>query len=337
MRKVLSIIDTPSPDSGACKQALLHRFKANTQFCFVFITNRPRAFENLELDDYIVIPSDKFTINLKQIIEVITQKQPEVIESHSYKPHLIVAHSKLLLAERFRWHFIEHGYTAGIKLWLLNAGAFLAAAFADRVYSPNLVLVRKFARINQYVQFLPSSPAGDLPQQYPQTKFPDRIKVAFVGRLSREKNPMMLLKAARILEHVLPNRFEIVLAGEGPLEPTLKKYLAAKELFSVKLLGHVAINALNPDIVVLCSDSEGFPNTLFEFNAVLITTPVGSVPRVLANKPYLSIPVGDHLSLAAKLIEIAKDPERFAQYRSASNLLRQEFNLERKLSCLDYD
>ena len=88
---------------------------------------------------------------------------------------------------------------------------------------------------------------------------------------------------------------------------------------------------------MICSRSEGFPNTLFEFNAALITTPVGSISKVLTDKPYLSFPVGDHLSLAAKLIEIAKDPERFAKYRSASISLRQEFNLERKPSCLEYD
>lgn len=333
----MSIIDTPSPDSGACKQALLHRFKANTQFCFVFITNRPRAFENLELDDYIVIPSDKFTINLKQIIGVITQKHPEVIESHSYKPHLIVACSKLLLAQRFRWYFIEHGYTAGIKLRLLNACAFLAAAFADRVYSPNVALVRKFASINRDVQFLPSAPVGDLPAEETQANFSDRLKVAFVGRLSREKNPMMLLRAARILAHVLPNRFEIVLAGEGPLKSLLERYIAANGLSSVKLLGQIAINQLSPDVLVICSDSEGFPNTLFEFAAVIVTTPVGSIPEVLASKPHLAITVGDHVTLAEKLIQIANEPERFADYRQTTRLIRKQFTLQNKLSCLHYD
>ncbi len=109
---------------------------------------------------------------------------------------------------------------------------------------------------------------------------PDAFAVGIVARLSPVKNHALLLKAAARLAA----RFHIVLVGDGPSRAALEslsRELGIEE--RVHFTGEV-LSARNLhqffDVSVLCSTSEGFPNSLIEAMAAarpVIATPVGGV------------------------------------------------------------
>ena len=66
------------------------------------------------------------------------------------------------------------------------------------------------------------------------------------------------------------------------------------------------------DVSVLCSRSEGFPNTVIEALAAgcpVVATPVGGVPEVVVDRRTgLLVPPGDPIALAQAIEELMRDP-----------------------------
>ena len=141
----------------------------------------------------------------------------------------------------------------------------------------------------------------------------DAFLVGTVARLAPVKNHAMLLRAlAR-----LPADVHAVLIGEGASRAALEDL--AREL-QIESRVHFAGQLLEPgnlhqffDASVLCSHSEGFPNSVLEALAVgcpVVATPVGGVPEVIEDRQTgLLVPVDDSASLAERLEELRRDPQ----------------------------
>jgi|SRR5688572_21577884 teichuronic acid biosynthesis glycosyltransferase TuaC len=136
----------------------------------------------------------------------------------------------------------------------------------------------------------------------------DRI-VLFVGRLAAGKGLDDLVDAfARVAARDAAVR--LVLVGAGPLTGALGKRVAALGLADrVRFAGEVP-HAEVPrwlqasDVLALPSAAEGFPNVVREALACgrpVIATPVGDVPRVVAEDAGWLVPVGDVTALAAAM------------------------------------
>jgi glycosyltransferase involved in cell wall biosynthesis len=139
--------------------------------------------------------------------------------------------------------------------------------------------------------------------------------VLTVGRLEREKNPLML---ADVLERLDGSDWRLVICGEGPLEGMLRARL--RELGVEKhaeLLGYVPIDrglldlyrAANAFLHV--SWTEGMPQVLLEAFASgtpVVATAVGGVPEA-AGDAALLIPPGDPDAAARALERLASDPD----------------------------
>ncbi len=149
----------------------------------------------------------------------------------------------------------------------------------------------------------------------------DACVVGAVARLAPVKNHAMLLRAVA----QLPADVHLVLIGDGPARGALEAL--ARELrlegrvhFTGQLLEAVNLHQFF-DVSVLCSRSEGFPNSVIEALAVgcpVIATPVGGVPEVIVHRRTgLLVPVDDVDALAAGLAELRGDAPLRAQLREA--------------------
>jgi glycosyltransferase involved in cell wall biosynthesis len=142
------------------------------------------------------------------------------------------------------------------------------------------------------------------------------LRVLSVGRLDREKNPLLL---ADVLARLLAKepRWRLVVCGDGALKGDLDERLRRLGVRDhADLVGYVPIEAGLVDLyrsshlLLHCSWTEGVPQVLFEAFAQrlpVVATDVGGV-RDAAEGAALLVPPGDAAAAAAALETLADDP-----------------------------
>jgi glycosyltransferase involved in cell wall biosynthesis len=135
--------------------------------------------------------------------------------------------------------------------------------------------------------------------------------IGIVARLSPVKNHDLLFRAMASLD----NRFHLVVIGDGPCRGELAK--KARQL-RIEAQVHFTGEIISPcnlhqyfDVAVLCSLSEGFPNSLIEAMAAgrpVVATPVGGVKDALAHDVTgLLVPLDDPTPMADALRSLERD------------------------------
>ncbi|MEA2350495.1 MAG: hypothetical protein QOG86_1436 [Thermoleophilaceae bacterium] len=157
-----------------------------------------------------------------------------------------------------------------------------------------------------------------------------------VGRLEREKNPLLLADVLARLRQLDP-RWRLVVAGEGPLEGALRdrlRELGVEEAADVR--GYVPIDGGLPELYrsshafLHISWTEGLPQVLFEAFAAglpVVATEVGGVPAA-AGDAALLVPPGDAERPALELARLGGDAELRARLVSAGLRRVREHTLE---------
>jgi glycosyltransferase involved in cell wall biosynthesis len=174
---------------------------------------------------------------------------------------------------------------------------------AERVIElPNFLEERAFHRLD--------APARDAQRR--QWGVPDGAFVTgSVARLVPLKNHETLIRALPLLG----TDVHVVLVGDGPSRRALAELARQLEVESrVHFAGQV-VGATNLhqffDVSVLCSRTEGFPNSLIEALAAacpVVATPVGGVPEVIIEgRTGLLVPVDDSQALAHRLQDLRGD------------------------------
>ena len=132
-----------------------------------------------------------------------------------------------------------------------------------------------------------------------------------VGRLDRQKNPLLLIEAFRVLHQSMPDA-RLLLIGDGVLRGQIEDRLKRYELESaVKLCGvkpppEVAQHLQSADVFVLSSAYEGMPICVLEAlgsGLPVVSTNVGEVPRVVRpgiNGELVSVHDADSLADAIR-------------------------------------
>jgi glycosyltransferase involved in cell wall biosynthesis len=136
--------------------------------------------------------------------------------------------------------------------------------------------------------------------------------IGIVARLSPVKNHPLLLQAVARLD----SRFHLVAIGDGPDRHALEDLARTLGVASrVHFVGEVlAPQNLHQylDVSVLCSQSEGFPNSVIEAMAAarpVIATHVGGVPDAVGHgETGLLVPSNDPEPLASALRTLADAP-----------------------------
>ncbi len=123
----------------------------------------------------------------------------------------------------------------------------------------------------------------------PPSAVPDVPRLVCVARLNEQKGHMLLLEAAERLA-ALGLRFELILAGDGPLRGAIEDRIARSGLAeSIRVTGWLGAPEVRAEILasralVLASFAEGIPVVLMEALALgrpVITTWVAGTPELV--------------------------------------------------------
>jgi glycosyltransferase involved in cell wall biosynthesis len=220
----------------------------------------------------------------------------------------------------------------------------VSARQATRVLAPSYGLAQELAQVFRLppaqvvtipnpvdleeVRVLASEPVPELED------LGGRPIVLTVGRLSLQKNHILLLRAFRRVRQEVDAA--LVLVGAGELEGDLRRL--AEELGIapwVRFLGWQP----NPfrfmrraDLFVLSSDYEGFGNVLVEAMACgcpVISTdcPYGPVEILGGGRYGILVPVGDEEGLARGMVQVLQDSALRQRLREGGQLRAQEFDV----------
>ncbi len=142
----------------------------------------------------------------------------------------------------------------------------------------------------------------------------DKVLCAFVGRLTRQKHPEVLLEA---WSRCATSAMHLVFVGDGPLRANLtQRHAHLPSTGGVTFAGAVAnvpavVRAV--DILVLPSEAEGMSNAMLEAMACgvpVVATDVGGVREVLGSdgKAGVVVPAGSSAALAEAITALATSP-----------------------------
>ena len=127
--------------------------------------------------------------------------------------------------------------------------------------------------------------------------------VAFLGRLSPEKAPEVLLRATRDTGAL------VLLAGDGPLRAALEAEATGTSTRFLGFVPDVQPVLAAADVLALPSWTEGLPMAVLEAMAAgvpVVASAVGSLPQVLGEGAGLLVPPGDVDALRAALARLAE-------------------------------
>lgn len=174
------------------------------------------------------------------------------------------------------------------------------------------------------------------------------FELLWVGRLDREKGPRTALDAMRLLGSGRSRTYRLTIAGDGPLEPELRR---ESELRGdpIRFLGHVPHGPelfrrfREADALVHVSLTEGLPQAVLEamaFGTPVIATDVGGVRAALADgADGLLVPPADPRALADAVRRLAADPALAAELarrgRAAASPHTMEHELPRLVAFLE--
>lgn len=161
----------------------------------------------------------------------------------------------------------------------------------------------------------------------------DAFVAAWVGRLSREKGPDLLIDA---LTHLRDVPIRVVVFGDGPQGPSLLEQARASDVAArIDWKGAIpgAAQLLRAfDAFVLSSRTEGTPIALFEAMAAgvpIVATEVGGVPDVVSPREAELVPPENPVALATGLRAIHRDSAAAAAKACAAReRLCREFQTE---------
>ncbi len=145
------------------------------------------------------------------------------------------------------------------------------------------------------------------------------IELLTVGRIDREKNPLLVPELLAELERRAPGRFRLTWVGEGPLAGPLSEETARRGLTDRLVLpGYVPFG---PDLIeryraanafVHVALTEGVPQVLFEAmgsGLPIVATDVGGVAAALeSGEAGLLVAPEDPAALAAAIMRLTDEP-----------------------------
>jgi glycosyltransferase involved in cell wall biosynthesis len=167
--------------------------------------------------------------------------------------------------------------------------------------------------------------------------FPNKvIKLINVGRLTDQKDQILLLKAINLIKSKL--KVFLIIIGKGQNYKKLKKYIYENNLHNqVKLVGYKK----NPfqyikqsDIFLLSSRYEGSPNVLVEaliLRKYVISTDCPTGPKeILKNGKYGKIfKVGDYKMLSQLILNSKNEFKKKINYDKYLYIYKKEINCEK--------
>lgn len=156
----------------------------------------------------------------------------------------------------------------------------------------------------------------------------------------RVKDHPMLLRTAQRVTREVPEAI-FVIAGDGELREETEQLAAemgVKEwcLFTGRCASVPDLLAAS-DICLLTSQAEGFSNSILEYmaagRAVVATNVGGASEAIVEGETGHLVNSGDDVAMAARIVELLRDPERRRQMgQNGRRVVEERFSLESRLS-----
>jgi len=283
----------------------------------------------------IVVPGRSYLRERAAIRDLFRRLCPDVVHTHGYRPDVLDAG----VARRLGIPVVTtvHGFTGGgwrnrVYEWLQRR-AFRRFAAVVAVSGP---LARRLERAGvprSRIHTVPNAWRQIAPPLGPETArrvlgIPrDAFAIGWVGRVSYEKGPDILLEALR---HAGDVPLTVSVVGGGDMRVALEAKAHGLGLAG-RMRWHGAVpdaGRLFPafDVCVLSSRTEGTPMVLFEAMAAgvpIVATRVGGVPDVVSTTEAALVTPEDPVALATAIRGVYYD-RAAAQRRAAAARARLE-------------
>jgi glycosyltransferase involved in cell wall biosynthesis len=167
----------------------------------------------------------------------------------------------------------------------------------------------------------------------------DAYVISYIGRFSRDKNPLLFVEAAAIIAERSSNA-HFLLVGDGPLRSEAEARGRAlgieNRLNFIGFRSNAADLHQVVDVLALSSNSEGSPLVVLEAMAVgrpVVATAVGDVPeQIVHGETGLIVPPQDAQALANAVLALENTSLRWRMGRAARERVLHHFSVERGLS-----
>jgi glycosyltransferase involved in cell wall biosynthesis len=256
-----------------------------------------------------------------------------------------VVHAWLFIANAFAWAATRLG---GPRLVTTARNCKRSGGLLDqlnrRAFAASDAIIVNSRQVGDYIATVYGAPTDRLTVVYnaidldrfrpaPEPRPAPAPLVVMVGRLVKQKNPLLFVAAAAALRRRLPAaRFRLI--GDGPLRAEVERAARAAGLDeALELTGERRdVETLLPDadLFWLTSDWEGLPNAVLEAMASglpVVATDVGGTAELIdAGVEGYVIDAGDCDALVARSLEILADPDRHAHMRRAARARAMQFS-----------
>ena len=254
----------------------------------------------------------------RRFAALIDELSPDVVHSHGYRADVVDA-----LSARHRAAIVStvHGFTGGMRNRVYQWLQCRAYRQFDAVVAVSEPLGRHLAtRIGR-------TPLHVLPNAYESSSFalprararsalgipPDAFCVGWVGRISPEKGPDVLVDMVSELKTL--DSLHVAMIGDGPLGNAMKAY--ARQLrvqHAIRWCGRLPnadqfFSAF--DVLVVSSRTEGTPMVVLEAmasNVPIVATRVGGIPNMLSQDTAVLVPPESPVELAEAVRAVFMDP-----------------------------
>lgn len=267
----------------------------------------------------VIAPGRAYVSEWRAVAEALAHVQPSVVHTHGYRADLLVAAA----ARRAGATTITtlHGFIGGdwkLRLYenlqrrslhrfdaVVAVSARMASDLAARVDARRLhVVPNAFNASGEGKSRVQARSALGIPG--------DRFELGWVGRMSWEKGPDVMLRA---LAEPGAGNAHLSFIGDGADRHTVEQLAAA-----LGVAGRVTFHGVRHDApslfrafdaVVLSSRTEGTPIVLLEAMAArtpVIATSVGGIPDVVQAEHALVVPPDQPAAIAAAIAAVRADP-----------------------------
>lgn len=254
-------------------------------------------------------------IRIKKLRKCMKEHDPDIVLSFMGSPNIRMLLStiglpcKKVVSVR-NDPYKEYG--TGLRRCLMNGIYSLADGYVFQTDKVGAYFTKK---INLHSKVI-NNPVNE---SFFQTRWQGNEKtIISVGRLEKQKNHVLLLKAFAKIYNSIPE-YNLILYGDGALRDTLKQMTVELEIENRVIFAGEVTNVedilARASLFILSSDFEGMPNALMEAMAVGIpcistNCPIGG-PEMLFSQQLSEflVPCSDEKMLAEAMLRILKLPQ----------------------------
>lgn len=169
---------------------------------------------------------------------------------------------------------------------------------------------------------------------YPQ--YPKKNHVVFLGRLHKDRNPLLILKAIKIFQKSEP-KIECVfyIIGDGALKNDIASYISSEKLQNVILTGSVynPWEYLQYSKIFITVATENYPSqSLLEAMAcenAIIASDVGETRKLVTENEGILVPMDESIIADALIRLLADSSECERLGKNARKKVLEEHNIEK--------